>query len=118
MECVLVWTVFSSFVVGEPVESGWFANRAFIPPLGSVDEEPRMRGTERGCATLFEAVMRVGTVVVVAAAVVEMGRPVQSCVEGEEVQEGVVEDGLWVRGDDGVDLPADDDSLGPSGRYM
>lgn len=111
MECVLVWTVFSSFVVGEPVESGWFANRAFIPPLGNVDEEPRMRGTERGCATLFEAVMRVGTVVVVAA-VVEMGRPVQSCVEG------VVEDGLGVRGDDGVDLPADDDSLGPSGRYM
>lgn len=55
---------------------------------------------------------------VVVAAVVEMGRPVQSCVEGEEVQEGVVEDGLGVRGDDGVDLPADDDSLGPSGRYM
>lgn len=43
----------------------------------------------------------------VVVAAVELGRPVQSCV-GEE--------GLWVRGDDGVDLPADDDSLGPSGR--
>lgn len=39
---------------------------------------------------------------------VEWGRPVQSCL-GEE---GV----LWIRGDDGDDLPADDDSLGPSGR--
>lgn len=44
-----------------------------------------------------------------ALAVTVIGRPVlQSCVGEEE---------LWIRGDDGVDLPADDESLGPSGRY-
>lgn len=43
-------------------------------------------------------------------AMVVIGRPaVQSCMGEEE---------LWIRGDDGVDLPADDESLGPSGRYI
>lgn len=44
------------------------------------------------------------------ATVDEKERSVQNCV-GELW-------GLRVRGDDGGDLPADDDSLGPSGRYV
>lgn len=92
---------------------------AFAVGRGSVAEEPL-----KGLLLLFDGDIcgwawtpAEGAVVGLVAeagpattAAAEMGLPVQSCV-GEEGW-------LWIRGDDGVDLPADDDSLGPSGRYV